>query len=70
MVNVQKGVLIECDPQMKQFLLHLDESNVLGTKFIIQDLDQTHLFVSADIIEKLKNQIDHLMDQINIFEVQ
>ena len=25
MVNVMKGVLIECDPGMKQFLLHLDE---------------------------------------------
>ena len=25
MVNVMKGVLIECDPAMKQFLLHLDE---------------------------------------------
>ncbi|RWS01629.1 transmembrane protein-like protein [Dinothrombium tinctorium] len=55
MVHVMKGVLIECDPQMKQFLLFLDESNALGTKFIIQDLDATHLFVSADIIETLKN---------------
>ena len=25
MVNVMKGVLVECDPAMKQFLLHLDE---------------------------------------------
>ena len=35
MVNVMKGVLIECDPAMKQFLLHLDEkvsiNKIVGT---------------------------------------
>ena len=30
MVNVMKGVLIECDPAMKQFLLHLDEKVRIG----------------------------------------
>jgi TFIIH basal transcription factor complex TTD-A subunit len=69
MVHVQKGVLIECDPQMKQFLLHLDESNALGLRFIIQDLDSTHLFVSSDIIDTLKNKIDDLMDQISFVDV-
>jgi len=64
-----KGILIECDPQMKQFLLHLDETNSLGTKFVLQDLDSTHLFISSDIIETLRNKIDDLMDQINFVEV-
>ena len=36
MVNVTKGILVECDPAMKQFLLHLDEKFLLGSKFIIQ----------------------------------
>ena len=52
MVNVTKGILVECDPAMKQvllsihrdfnpfftfqFLLHLDEKFTLGSKFIIQ----------------------------------
>ena len=69
MVNVMKGILIECDPQMKQFLLHLDETHSLGTKFVLQDLDSTHLFISSDIIETLRNKIDDLMDQINFVEV-
>lgn len=68
MVNVLKGVLIECDPQMKQFLLHLDETNALGTKFIQQDLDPTHLFVSLESIPLLKSRIDDLMDQINFMQ--
>ncbi|ESO89498.1 hypothetical protein LOTGIDRAFT_125133 [Lottia gigantea] len=65
MVNVTKGVLVECDPAMKQFLLHLDEKNALGRKFVIQDLDDTHLFISSDIIEILQTRIDDLMDKLS-----
>jgi len=65
MVNVVKGILIQCDSVMKQFLLHLDETNGLGKKFILQDLDDTHLFVSSDILETLRGKIDDLMDQIS-----
>ena len=36
MVNVTKGVLVECDPAMKQFLLHLDEKNEFTMKFVLQ----------------------------------
>ena len=36
MVNVTKGVLVECDPAMKQLLLHLDEKLTLGSSFVIQ----------------------------------
>lgn len=65
MVHVTKGILIECDPAMKQFLLHLDETNGLGRRFIIQDLDETHLFIASEILEILQNKIDDLMDQIS-----
>lgn len=46
-------------------MLHLDETLKLGRKFIIQDLDETHLFISADILETLQAKIDDLMDQIS-----
>lgn len=65
MVNVLKGMLIECDPAMKQFLLHLDETTALGRRFILQDLDPTHLFISTDIYDTLQARIDDLMDQIS-----
>ncbi|XP_012221432.1 general transcription factor IIH subunit 5 [Linepithema humile] len=65
MVNVTKGILVECDAAMKQFLLHLDETSALGRKFIIQDLDERHLFISADILEILQTKVDDLMDQIS-----
>ncbi|XP_069786511.1 general transcription factor IIH subunit 5 [Narcine bancroftii] len=63
MVNVLKGVLIECDPAMKQFLLYLDDTNALGKKFIIQDLDETHLFVLAEVVHVLQEKVGDLMDQ-------
>ncbi|XP_017777570.1 PREDICTED: general transcription factor IIH subunit 5 [Nicrophorus vespilloides] len=65
MVNVMKGILVKCDPAMKQFLLHLDETIKLGRKFIIQDLDESHLFISSDILDTLQAKIDDLMDQIS-----
>lgn len=68
MVNVTKGVLVECDPAMKQFLLHLDETQKLGRKFILADLDDTHVFIESDILDLLKDKIDELMDA-NTFSV-
>ncbi|XP_014213342.1 general transcription factor IIH subunit 5 [Copidosoma floridanum] len=65
MVNVMKGILVECDEAMKQFLLHLDETFALGKKFIIQDLDEKHLFISTDILDTLQAKVDDLMDQIS-----
>ena len=86
MVNVTKGVLVECDPAMKQLLLHLNEKLVLGSSFVIQvnklfqmgpmslqftqicfqDLDETHLFISQEVLELLQDKIDELMDKISI----
>ena len=39
---------------MKQFLLHLDETQALGQRFILVDLDETHLFVQPEIYSDLK----------------
>lgn len=50
---------------MKQFLLHLDEKLLLGRKFILQDLDEKHLFIAAEIVETLQQKIDDLMDKIS-----
>ena len=63
MVNVLKGVLVECDPAVKQYLLHLDETVALGQKFILQDLDETHVFVSSDVQHQLQGKLDELMEQ-------
>ncbi|XP_077567614.1 general transcription factor IIH subunit 5 [Stigmatopora nigra] len=63
MVNVHKGVLVECDPAMKQFLLYLDETMALGRKFILKDLDDTHVFITTDVVQTLQERVGKLIDQ-------
>ena len=53
---------------MKQFLLHLDEKVILGKKFVIDDLDETHLFVSAEIVPVLQEKVWEIMDN-NSFNI-
>ncbi|XP_061667973.1 general transcription factor IIH subunit 5 [Syngnathoides biaculeatus] len=63
MVNVHKGVLVECDPAMKQFLLYLSETNALGKKFILKDLDDTHVFILQEVVQTLQERVGKLIDQ-------
>jgi hypothetical protein len=49
---------------MKQFLLYLDDINVLGGRFVTEDLDETHLFIDPDYVDRLKEKIDDLMDKL------
>lgn len=64
MVNVIKGILIKCDPVMKQFLLHLDETMKLGSKFVLVDLDECHLFVQPEVYNSLKTLIDEQYEKV------
>lgn len=47
----------------RRLINHLDESNALGKKFIIQDIDDTHVFVIAELVNVLQERVGELMDQ-------
>lgn len=51
------------DPAMKQFLLYLDEKMALGKKFILKDLDDTHVFILQEVVPILMERVGELMDQ-------
>ena len=53
------------DPAMKQFLLNLDDTGALGRKFILHDLDDTHLFIEAEILKTIQDKINELMDKMS-----
>lgn len=55
----------DSDPTVKQYLLHLDETNALGQKFVIEDLDDQHIFVTAEIKDTLMKKIDAMMEQLS-----
>lgn len=50
---------------MKQFLQHLNDKQAFGKTFILLDLDDTHLFITVDIVKTLQNKFDDLMDRIS-----
>lgn len=51
------------DSTMKQFLLYLDDIKELGGKFVSEDLDDTHILIDSDYVDRLKEKMDDLMDK-------
>lgn len=57
MVKALKGVLLTCDPAVKQLILNLNEQAGPGSSFLVQDLDETHVLVKADQVERIREQL-------------
>lgn len=60
MVSGTPGVLVTCDVPVKEFLIYLDEQQV--DKFIITDLDATHLFIRESAVQFLKDELNKLYE--------
>ncbi|KAJ1935644.1 hypothetical protein FBU59_005320, partial [Linderina macrospora] len=58
MVKAVKGTLIECDPAAREVLLKLNQKD----KFIIEELDSTHLFITSSHLERVRGVLDQLMN--------
>ncbi|KAJ1835304.1 hypothetical protein IWW55_004102 [Coemansia sp. RSA 2706] len=58
MVTAVKGTFIECDPAAREVLLRLNAED----KFIIEDLDTTHLFINSKHLARIQMALDELMD--------
>lgn len=54
---------------MKQILLQLDEAPG-STRFIIQDLDDTHVLVSADAVERVKDDLELELEKNNYVNIE
>jgi TFIIH basal transcription factor complex TTD-A subunit len=59
MVKATSGTLIECDPTVKELLKSLDEK----WHFIIEHLDDTHVFIVSEYLEKVKTELERLLDE-------
>jgi TFIIH basal transcription factor complex TTD-A subunit len=60
------GYLLTCDPATKQFIRHLDEMKTAEKKFIIEDLDSTHLLVKEKAKDEILRKVEEWMDS-NVF---
>ncbi|KAF9976411.1 TFIIH complex subunit tfb5 [Actinomortierella ambigua] len=65
MVKAVKGVVIECDTSVKEIILGLNQQG----NFILEDLDETHVFVDASCVEQLRVDIDQILNE-NTYNVE
>ena len=57
------------DPAVKQILLQLDQSEP-ARKFIIDNLDDTHLLVTAEHVDRVKEQLQLELEKNNYVNIQ
>ena len=55
---VSAGYLITCDVPTKQFIQHLDSLKQPDKRFIIEDLDATHLLVHHKAREEIMREVE------------
>ena len=58
-VQMTRGILVECDPAIKQFILHLNQVH----SFVLKDLDETHLLVDHAVGDLIEKELDKLADK-------
>ncbi|GAA6046966.1 hypothetical protein JCM3770_003454 [Rhodotorula araucariae] len=58
MVKATRGVLVTCDPAVKQILLQLDEESSRTKRFLIADLDETHVLIAPDAVERVREELE------------
>ena len=63
--NVVVGTLLQTDIPTKQLILYLDREN--DNNIIIEDTDDTHVFINSQYVEYVKENVAQLLE-INYFE--
>ncbi|TPX53352.1 hypothetical protein SeMB42_g00839 [Synchytrium endobioticum] len=69
-VRAVAGYIIECDPAAKQILKKVHEESSVNERFIVEDLDETHLLVKDDMdrIREAARQLDQILE-LNTYRV-
>jgi TFIIH basal transcription factor complex TTD-A subunit len=57
MVSAVHGVMITADVPIKQYILHLNDIAPAESKFVITDLDDTHVLVQPEHVERVRGEI-------------
>ena len=58
------GYLLNCDAPTKQYIKSLNETKTNDKKFIIEDLDPTHLLVRERAREEIFRKVEEWMDKV------
>mmetsp|Transcript_8559 Transcript_8559/g.12602 ORF Transcript_8559/g.12602 Transcript_8559/m.12602 type:complete len:115 (-) Transcript_8559:327-671(-) len=60
------GYLLSCDAPTKQYIKQINESKNIDKRFIIEDLDATHLLIKPSARDEILRKIEKWMDS-NVF---
>ena len=63
-IRGEVGVLMTCDPPMKQYILYLYNTEMPHA--VIADLDSTHLLVRSDYVDKIRAKIEQYVEDQNV----
>ena len=63
MVSAVHGTLLECDIPTRVFILHLNDEQIPSERFVIQDLDETHLPVQPHKIEMVRGEVKKFQEK-------
>jgi len=55
---------------MKQFIIHLNDKKSADKKFILEDLDATHLLIKGDVRDEITRKVDEWMDEVRISDLE
>lgn len=58
--------MISCDVPTKQFIQYLNELKPIDKKFILQDLDATHLLIKRKAKDEITRKVEEWLDE-NVF---
>lgn len=62
--QTKKGVIIQCDIPIKQYILYLNDEDVKNQKpaFVVEDLDPTHVVVASEFVETIKAKVTEFVE--------
>lgn len=63
------GFLLTCDPPTKQFIKSLDDLKSKDKKFVIEDLDETHLLVEEKARDEILQKVEDWMNEVSLFSL-
>ena len=50
---------------MKQFIMHLNDQKMADKKFILEDLDPTHLLIKGEARDEISRKVEEWMDLVS-----
>ena len=62
MVQASTGTLLTLDPPTKQIILRLNSNT--SPPFVIQDLDETHLFVKSEYVKRVMEEVERCLEEV------